>query len=113
MSTSKKNKMQIIWLRLRIAMSISIISFIAIVGPPFIIMRLNIEEDLAFNLACANLIFMPIILFIVTLIIGLVCKLNKNVSKEVKEKYTLLPFYYVFFTPVFSMLLMWIIDRII
>ena len=113
MSTSKTNKIQVIWLKLRIAMSIGIISFIAIFGPPFIIMRLNIEENFAFNLACANLIFMPIVLFIITLVIGLVFKLKKNVSKEIKEKYMVLPVYYVFFTPVFCVLLMWIIDRII
>ena len=111
--SEKTYTIQKLWLKLRTAMSISIISFIAIFGPPFIIMRLNIEENVAFNLACSNLIFMPTILFVVTLVIGLVCKLNKNISKEVKEKYMLLPFYYVFFTPVFSMLLMYIIDRIL
>ena len=98
MEDNTTNKFNTLKLVVKINVWMCIIFTVGIFIPPFVISIFAKGSYQWFLVASGIVILMPGILFGITWVICIIYKFKKNIAKEIKEAYMLMPIYYIFIT---------------
>ena len=111
MDGTEISKATILKLIIKINIWMCIISAVSILGVPFILSKIPMGQYDGAICVLGTAFLMPIILFAITWIICITYKFKKNIAKEIKDAYMLMPIYYIFITFPFLSLVLYIMNR--
>lgn len=110
MRENKISKWNILKLVLKINFWLCVISMVSIFVIPFIISKINMNSYEVGICTLGTAFLMPVILFVITWIVCIIYSFKKNIAKEIKNAYMLMPIYYIFITFPFLSLVLYILN---